>query len=169
MLRMLGSMGYNSMELMDISLISSSRNLQTFVRTSTEEVSKTGADSPLKSLTLLQKYLDQTESPLDYHQQVGIFNNENHDINHDFFICLGRFNDIYDSNPLALMKYLLPELDKRNLAFVEVRRHNPSEVKPTDNIRTSAAEQIPDFYPTIRKLFKSNLIANDSISIEEAT
>jgi len=53
MLRMLGSMGYNSMELMDISLISSSRNLQTFVRTSTEEVSKTGADSPLKSLTLL--------------------------------------------------------------------------------------------------------------------
>ena len=67
------------------------------------------------------------------------------------------------------MSYLLPELDKRNLAFVEVRRHSPYEVKPTDNVRTSAAEQIPDFYPTIRKMFKGNLMANDSISIEEAT
>lgn len=38
-----------------------------------------------------------------------------------------RFNDMYDSNPLELMKYLLSELDKRNLAFVELKRDSPYE------------------------------------------
>lgn len=80
---------------------------------------------------------------------------------------IGRFNDMYDSNPLALLTYLLPELDKRNLAFVEIKRHSPYEVNPSDP-RQNAADQIPDFFPTIRKLFKTNLIANDSVSIEEA-
>lgn len=31
--------------------------------------------------------------------------------------------DMYDTNPLELCKYLLAELDKRKLAFVEIRRH----------------------------------------------
>ena len=35
----------------------------------------------------------------------------------------GRVGDMYDSNPLELMKYLLGELSKRNLAFVELKRH----------------------------------------------
>ena len=74
---------------------------------------------------------------------------------------------MYDSNPLALLTYLLPELDKRDLAFVEIKRHSPYEANPSDT-RQSAADQIPDFFPTIRKLFKTHLIANDSVSIEEA-
>jgi len=66
------------------------------------------------------------------------------------------------------LAYLLPELDKRNLAFVEIKRHSPFEIKPSNNLRKNPAEQIPDFFPTIRKLFKTPLIANDAISIEEA-
>ena len=39
------------------------------------------------------------------------------------FSPTGRVNDMYDSNPLGLMKYILGELDKLNLAFVEIKRH----------------------------------------------
>lgn len=35
----------------------------------------------------------------------------------------GRFGDMYDSNPIELMKYALKELEKRKLAFVEFKRH----------------------------------------------
>jgi len=38
----------------------------------------------------------------------------------------GRVNDMYDSNPLQLMKYILGELTNRNLAFVELKRHAPN-------------------------------------------
>jgi len=34
---------------------------------------------------------------------------------------------MYDSNPLELMKYLLGELNKRDLAFVELKRHGSLE------------------------------------------
>lgn len=36
----------------------------------------------------------------------------------------GRYNESYDSNPLELMKYLLKEIEKRNIAFVEFKRHD---------------------------------------------
>jgi len=39
----------------------------------------------------------------------------------------GRINDMYDSNPLELMKYLLGELSKRNLSFVEIKRFGATE------------------------------------------
>lgn len=39
----------------------------------------------------------------------------------------GRYNDMYDSNPLELLKVLLKELEKRKIAFVEVKRHGPME------------------------------------------
>ena len=38
------------------------------------------------------------------------------------FSPTGRYNDMYDSNPLELMRYILGELSKRNLAFVELKR-----------------------------------------------
>lgn len=35
----------------------------------------------------------------------------------------GRFNDMYDSYPFDLYKYILGELEKKNLHFVEMKRH----------------------------------------------
>lgn len=35
----------------------------------------------------------------------------------------GRYNDLFDSNPDELMKYVLGELSKKNLQFVEIKRH----------------------------------------------
>lgn len=43
----------------------------------------------------------------------------------------GRFGDMYDSNPLELSDYLLGELSKRDLQFVEIKRHN---VKGIDSV-----------------------------------
>lgn len=40
-----------------------------------------------------------------------------------------RFSDMYDSNPLNLMKYVLPKLDKKGLQFVEIKRHGPYDPK----------------------------------------
>lgn len=33
----------------------------------------------------------------------------------------GRFNDMYDSNPVETYSYLLTELDKKGIAFVEIK------------------------------------------------
>ncbi|KAL4473221.1 hypothetical protein ABPG72_015602 [Tetrahymena utriculariae] len=81
----------------------------------------------------------------------------------------GRFNDMYDSDPIGLLSYLLPELDKRNLAFVEFKRHgaleNRAVIYPD---RKTPQKQMPDFFRIIRKLYKGNFIANDNLSIEEA-
>lgn len=35
----------------------------------------------------------------------------------------GRNSDMYDTNPLELMKYVLKELSKKDLQFVEIKRH----------------------------------------------
>jgi len=44
------------------------------------------------------------------------------------FSPTGRVNDMYDSNPLELMKYILGELSKRNLAFVELKRQSSAAI-----------------------------------------
>jgi len=40
-----------------------------------------------------------------------------------------RYNEMYDSNPKELMKYVLKELDKKNLFFVEVKTHGYESVR----------------------------------------
>jgi len=50
------------------------------------------------------------------------------------FSPTGRVKDMYDSNPLELMKYILGELSNRNLAFVELKRHAPNG--PADKTAT---------------------------------
>ena len=44
------------------------------------------------------------------------------------FSPTGRANDMYDSNPLELMRYILGELSKRNLAFVELKRQGSGAI-----------------------------------------
>src|SRR5690606_18675355 len=76
----------------------------------------------------------------------------------------GRFNDMFDSDPLALVSYLLPELQKRNVAFVEVVGGSEDghlyDVHGTD--------QIPDNFKAFRSLFKNTLIGNKDLTFEKA-
>lgn len=48
----------------------------------------------------------------------------------------GRYNDMYDSDPYTLMKYLLPKLSEYKLQFLELKRHggldSKEPVKGTD-------------------------------------
>lgn len=80
----------------------------------------------------------------------------------------GRYNDMYDSNPLELTKVLLKELEKKKLAFVEVKRHGPNDGKEGDGQvdehgQTLPAVQIPNFFDQIRPLYSGTLILNDGI------
>jgi len=40
---------------------------------------------------------------------------------------VGRANDMYDSDPIATYSYLIKELDKKGIAFIEMR--NVSELE----------------------------------------
>ncbi|KRX01585.1 hypothetical protein PPERSA_01488 [Pseudocohnilembus persalinus] len=90
----------------------------------------------------------------------------------------GRFADQYDSNPIALMEYLLPQLEKRKLGFVELKRHNMLERKGgafNQNDKTKQGvekakpeDQIPDFFRTLRKYYKGILMGNDGLNPESA-
>lgn len=51
----------------------------------------------------------------------------------------GRINAMKDSDPIKLLEYLLPELEKRNVAFVEIKRHGKT---PWD-APSEGASQIP--------------------------
>ncbi len=64
---------------------------------------------------------------------------------------VGRFQDMFDSNPEARMKYLLPELSTRNVAFVELVR---SASFPSPNFYGVAPEdQLPTIYKTLKPYF----------------
>ncbi|EAR92637.2 FAD/FMN-binding family oxidoreductase (macronuclear) [Tetrahymena thermophila SB210] len=84
----------------------------------------------------------------------------------------GRYNEMYDSNPLELVQYLLKQFEKRNLGFVELKRHDKTNRK---NIQQSAADdglvdpelQMPNFFDSIRGLYKGCIILNDGITYEE--
>lgn len=67
------------------------------------------------------------------------------------------------------MAYLLPELSKRNLAFVEIRKggyldvtpSNPISLKfPVMDMSAPLKDDEQDFFPKIRSLYQGNLIAN---------
>ena len=45
----------------------------------------------------------------------------------------GRVNEMYDSNPEELMKYLVMQLAKKHVAFIEIKeaaKVNPHELNP---------------------------------------
>lgn len=80
----------------------------------------------------------------------------------------GRYNDMYDSDPQALLDYLLPELDKRRICFTEVMR--PPDGTPTTSYDKTGEEQIPDLFKGMKaKLPNVILVGNSGISPEEAS
>lgn len=46
----------------------------------------------------------------------------------------GRYTDMYDSDPIPLYTHLFQQLDKKNIAFVEIKEANVmSDKKKNDN------------------------------------
>lgn len=81
---------------------------------------------------------------------------------------------MYDSNPLELMKYVLGELDKKDLAFVELKRHGvqDSSRKAKDGKDEKGRDlpevQIPKFFESLRPYYKGTLMGNDGFNPQSA-
>ncbi|EGR31474.1 hypothetical protein IMG5_108670 [Ichthyophthirius multifiliis] len=83
------------------------------------------------------------------------------------FSPTGRYNDMYDSNPLKLMEYMLTQCSNRKIGHIELKRHAPSE--KTSEGKELPEKQIPDFFRTLKPFIKNTTyILNESISLEEA-
>lgn len=89
----------------------------------------------------------------------------------------GRFNDMFDSDPLALCKHLLSELGKRKIAFIEVAKA-PDFRKVDNHYGIEGEDQIEDIFGTLKSLFafenskdlgyNPTFIANNGIDFEAA-
>lgn len=80
---------------------------------------------------------------------------------------VGRFNDMFDSQPFELYKYFLKEINDRKMAFVELAR--APDFRPVPNLyEIKSEEQIEDVYETFRPFFNGVLIGNCNFTIEEA-
>jgi N-ethylmaleimide reductase len=80
---------------------------------------------------------------------------------------VGRYNDMFDSNPIGMFSYLLKELNKRKISFVELVR-GPELFPVPDFYDAKPLEQIPDMFKTFRPVFENVLIGNSNLSQEEA-
>ncbi|CAD8148097.1 unnamed protein product [Paramecium octaurelia] len=73
---------------------------------------------------------------------------------------VGRLNDQCDSDPLKLYTHLVKELEKKKIAFIEVKDDNdPANL--FDFGYPSSKEQIPDLFEVFRPLFSGILLANN--------
>ena len=80
----------------------------------------------------------------------------------------GRFNDMFDSDPVALYTYLFSELNKGNVSFVEITR--APEFRPVPNYyNIKGEEQIPNIYETFRAVFKGFIMANNGFNFESGS
>lgn len=68
------------------------------------------------------------------------------------------------------MKYILGEIEKKNIGFVELRRYGFFDQAPeqSTNGRVHPREQLPDFFGELRALYSGNIVGNDGIFFEEA-
>ena len=80
---------------------------------------------------------------------------------------IGRYNDMFDSNPLDHFTYFVKELDKRRIAFIEFVE--PPEFIPVTNLyKIDGKDQLPNVCKAFRPHFKNLLIANNGYTFETA-
>lgn len=78
---------------------------------------------------------------------------------------VGRFQDMFDSDPESLMKYFLTELNYRNVSFIEIAK--APEFMPVPNLyNIEGEEQLPTIYKTLRPYFQGVLIANNGFDFD---
>lgn len=80
---------------------------------------------------------------------------------------VGRYQDMFDSDPVGLFTYFLTELSKKNISFVELTR-GPELLWPKSFYDVKEEEQMPDTFAILRPHFNNILIGNNNILYEEA-
>jgi N-ethylmaleimide reductase len=76
---------------------------------------------------------------------------------------VGRYNDMYDSDPIITYSHLLTELNKRNVCFVQFTQSAGEHHLYEKN----GADQVADVFKTFRPLFNGVFIANNGLDWEK--
>lgn len=78
---------------------------------------------------------------------------------------VGRFNEMYDENPVETYSYLLTELSKRKIWYVQIADPEPAHFVGEENW---GGKQIPELLPVFRQYFEGNILTNGFQKMEEA-
>lgn len=80
---------------------------------------------------------------------------------------VSRFNDMYDSQPKELLAYLLPQINSRKIAFVEICQ---ADSMSEDLYKVNGKDQIDDMWTECKKyLTNVHLVANNGLDYETAS
>ncbi|CAD8136411.1 unnamed protein product [Paramecium octaurelia] len=80
---------------------------------------------------------------------------------------IGRFNDMYDNDPIKLFTYLFQELDKRQIAFIELMNDKDEENAYNHGLPSSQS-QTQNLFEQLRNSFKGVIIGNVGLTGETA-
>jgi len=80
---------------------------------------------------------------------------------------VGRFQDMYDSDPFALYSYFLQQLDKKGISYVQLME--PAEEYASGVLYEPGAKQIAEVAKTFRPYFKGTIMTNNNLTPETAT
>jgi len=78
---------------------------------------------------------------------------------------VGRYQDMYDSNPLATYSYLLKQLESRGIAYVQLVE--PGD-EPDSEGQTAPKKQMPNVSKALRPFFKGTIMINNNLTAELA-
>lgn len=79
---------------------------------------------------------------------------------------VGRFNDMFDSNPKELIEYVLPELNKRKICFVELTQAPDQWVENLYNVK--GEDQIKDIYHLAKPLLSDVILVGNNGFTEDS-
>jgi len=80
---------------------------------------------------------------------------------------VGRYQYMYDSNPIETYSYLLTKLSEKKIAFVELMEPNDGEYIKKSHFKPGK-EQIPHVAKQFRNVFKGTLITNAGYKLDTA-
>jgi len=80
---------------------------------------------------------------------------------------VGRFQDMYDSDPISLYSHFLKELNKRKVSFVEIVRAPEKSAEP-HFYEVDGEDQISDVWKTFRPVFDGLIVGNNNLSLDSA-
>jgi N-ethylmaleimide reductase len=78
---------------------------------------------------------------------------------------VSRYGDMFDSNPIENYSYLVNELDKKGIMFIEFVEP-PEFVTVTDHYGIKGENQIPNVCKVFRPLFRNLIIGNNNFTFE---
>jgi len=80
---------------------------------------------------------------------------------------VGRYQDMFDSDPLTLYSYLLQELDKRGIGHIQLME--PGERDPAaGQYYVPGEQQMPEVCKVLRPYFKGTIMINNNLTPETA-